>query len=171
MLKRLRGFSTPFGGLSWEAPEAEATVARRVIRFLEDRRVLYNPSELEEPHHCVMSVIEIRRFLTAELGDLTNGDLASRLAAMRAACRKFLDALSYPDGRTMSIPHGMFQGGYPEWVFATALGELRGVIGILVAEIAGQYHLDVKGELVTILPADPDADDGGDHRPERWDVP
>jgi len=47
--KRLTGISTPFGGVSWVAPEAEVAVARRVIRFLEDRRVLYNPSELEQP--------------------------------------------------------------------------------------------------------------------------
>jgi hypothetical protein len=119
-----------------------------------------------------MSVIEIRRFLTAELGDLTDGDLASRLSAMRTACRKFLDALSYPDGRTMSIPQGMFHGGYPEWVFSTALGELRGVLGILIAEIAAQYHLDVEGELATILPADPDTGDYADHNmPQRWDSP
>jgi hypothetical protein len=59
----------------------------------------------------------------------------------------------------------------PEWVFTTALDELRGVIGILVAEIAGQYHLDVEGELVTILPADPDTEGDGDHGAERWEVP
>lgn len=60
---------------------------------------------------------------------------------------------------------------FPEWVFTTALDELRGVIGILVAEIAGQYHLDVEGELVTILPADPDTERDGDHGAERWEVP
>jgi hypothetical protein len=171
ILSRLRGFSTPIGGLSWEAPEAEAAVARRVIRFLEDRRVLYNPSELEQPQHCVMSVIEIRRFLTEQLGDLAEGDLASRLAAIRCACRKFLDSSRYPDGRPMSIPHGMFHGGYSEWVFTTALGELRGVVGVLIAEIAGQYHLDVEGDLVSILPADPAADDQGDDVREQWDLP
>lgn len=171
ILSRLRGFSTPVGGLSWEAPEAEAAVARRVIRFLEDRRVLYNPSELEQPQHCVISVIEIRRFLTTELGNLTDGDLASRLAAIRSACRKFLDASRYPDGRPMPIPHGMYHGGYSEWVFATALGELRGVVGILVAEMAAQYDLDVEGNLVSILPSDPASDDQDDDGPERRDLP
>ncbi len=36
--------------------------------FLEDRRVLYAPDSLEVPSHCVESVLEIRRFLSAELG-------------------------------------------------------------------------------------------------------
>jgi hypothetical protein len=118
-----------------------------------------------------MSVIEIRRFLTEQLGDLTDGELAARLAAIRTACRKFLDASRYPDGRPMPIPHGMFHGGYSEWVFTTALGELRGVVGVLIAEIAAQYHLDVDGELVSILPTDPAADDRGDGDREQWDLP
>lgn len=67
------------------------TVARRVIRFLEDQRVLYNPSELEQPDHCVQSVLDIRRFLTAELaakyhpdvdGDLPPSSLAILIRAL-----------------------------------------------------------------------------------------
>lgn len=158
IVRRLSGFSTPFGGVSWEAPEAGAAVARRVIRFLEDRRVLYNPSELEQPDHCVESVLGIWRFLTSELGNLADQDLAAQLSAMRAACRKFLDRLRHPDGHPLSIPTGMFHGGYSEWVFTTALGELRGVIGVLVAELAAKYHLDVEGQLATILPDDPTSD-------------
>ncbi len=159
--KRLTGFSTPFGGVSWTAPEAEVLVARRVIRFLEDRRVLYNPFELEDPRHCVESIVAIRQFLTEELGHLPDDDLSAQLGALRAACRKFLDSLRRPDGQPLHLPHGMFHGGFEEWVFVTALGELRGVAGVLVAEIAAKYHLDVEDGLASILPADP-ADDGSD---------
>ena len=157
--KRLTGISTPFGGVSWVAPEAEVAVARRVIRFLEDRHVLYNPSELEQPLHCVDSVIEIRRFLTAELGNLPEDDLAAQLGALRTACRKFLDSLRSGDGRPLRVPHGMFHGGFDEWVFVTALGELRGVAGVIVAELATKYDLDVENALASILPAEPDVDD------------
>ncbi len=170
IVRRLSGFSTPFGGVSWEAPEAGATVARRVIRFLEDRRVLYNPSELEQPSHCVQSVLEIRRFLTAELGNLADQDLASQLSAMRTACRKFLDAPRYPDGQPLPVQYGIFHRGYPEWVFTTALGELRGVVGVLVAELAAKYHVDVDGELATILPDDPETDsDRGADDDNLWE--
>ena len=64
---RLTGISCPVFGVSWNPPEAERTVARRVIAYLEDRRVLYNPGELEVPEHCVESVLEMRRYLTQEL--------------------------------------------------------------------------------------------------------
>ena len=56
---RLTGFSTPFGGASWQPAELEIAGARRVIAFLEDRRVLYDPCQMEVPDHCVRSVIEI----------------------------------------------------------------------------------------------------------------
>lgn len=50
---RLAGISTPIGGVSWQPAELELSAARRVVTFLEDRRVLYSPSELEVPSHCV----------------------------------------------------------------------------------------------------------------------
>lgn len=91
ILARLTGISTPVFGVSWEPTELERAAARRVIAFLEDRRVLYHPEQMEVPSHCVNSVLDIRRFLTEELGNLSSDDaLAQNLSAMRAACRKFL---------------------------------------------------------------------------------
>ncbi|MDE2346796.1 MAG: hypothetical protein KGL13_10065, partial [Gammaproteobacteria bacterium] len=57
---RLTGISSPIFGVSWKPPETERSVAKRVIAFLEDRRVLYSPSEMEVPDHCVESVLDIR---------------------------------------------------------------------------------------------------------------
>ena len=91
VVSRVTGLSVPIFGVQWNPPEAECSVARRVIAFLEDRRVLYVPSEMELPHHCVESVLRIREFLTAELGTLdSENEVAKSLRAMRAACRKFL---------------------------------------------------------------------------------
>jgi hypothetical protein len=82
---RLTGISTPLGGVSWQAPELEVSAARRLIAFLEDRRVLYAPDSWEVPSHCVHSVLEIRHFLTAELGKLDGkAELSASLRAMRA---------------------------------------------------------------------------------------
>jgi len=39
------------------------------------------------------------------------------------------------------------------WVFNSALGELRGIIGIHAAALAAQHGLDVEGDLASILPA------------------
>jgi hypothetical protein len=136
---RLTGISVGTVGASWEKIKTERDKAQGVITFLEDRRVLYTPYDFEVPHHCIESVLEIRKFLTAQLQDLdVRTKLAKHLRAMRASCRKFLDAL--PKGHS------------PSQVFMTALGELRGVLGIHLAIIAAHYGLDVEDNLASIFP-------------------
>lgn len=148
----MTGFSTPIFGVSWNPTDSEIAIARRIITYLEDRRVLYVPSEVELPDHCVQSVLDIRRFLTGEMGNLAlDGQLAQSLSAMRAACRKFLNAVQQDDGRI--IRFGADRGHYASWVFIGALGELRGVFGIHVASIATAFGLDVEPDLSAILPA------------------
>ena len=44
--------------------------------------------------------------------------------------------------------------GASGWIFNSALGEFRGVIGVHLATQAVQHGLDVEGELSTILPAE-----------------
>jgi hypothetical protein len=152
IVNRLTGISIPIFGVSWNPPELEVSVARRVITFLEDRRVLYNPSDMELPHHCVQSVLEIRQFLTEELARLNSATaLESSLRAMRASCRKFLDAVGDEEGRIVIF--GGHPGHWASWVFNGALGELRGVFGVHIARLAAQHGLDVEDELASILPA------------------
>ena len=154
---RLTGISSPIFGVSWNPTESDRAVARRVIAYLEDRRVLYVPSEAELPEHCVHSVMEIRRFFTTELGSLSpDTSIAQALSAMRAACRKFLDAVQADNG--VIIRHGFSQGHYASWVFLSALGELRGVFGIHVAMLAAAYGLDVEPQLAVIIPVVADED-------------
>lgn len=56
--ERLTGISCPIFGVSWNPSETERTKAIKIIRFLEDRRVLYNPYEQECPDHCIHSIIK-----------------------------------------------------------------------------------------------------------------
>jgi hypothetical protein len=120
--------------------------------MLEDRRVLYAPDELEVPEHCVHSVIEIRHFLTAELGRLDSGsELGASLRAMRSACRKFLERVGV-DRSEISV-YANHRGHRASWAFYSAVGEMRGTIGIQLARIAAHFKLDIEDELATILPA------------------
>ena len=150
---RLTGISTPLGGLSWETSELEISAARRVIAFLEDRRVLYLPSELEVPSRCVDSVFEIRRFLTSELGKLdTKSEFAASLRAMRAACRKFLEHVDKDDRKIVLYAHE--RNHWASWAFYSALGEMRGTFGVQIAQIAAHFKLDVEDGLASILPSE-----------------
>ena len=70
---------------------ADVTVAKRLLYFLDDRRVLYMPFGAERVDLCVESVREIRAKLTATLdSDEVGEDLARSTRALRAACHKFL---------------------------------------------------------------------------------
>ena len=155
ILSRLTGISCPVFGIQWNPPEPEISVVQRMVSFLEDRRVLYNPFHLEFLDHCVQSVIEIRRFLTTEIGNLSaksNKGLSEQLRAMRAACRRFLDSVQ--DRRRGRAIHS-YRGGYAEQEFFTALGELRAAMGLRIGILAVMYGLSIEGELESILPPKP----------------
>ena len=142
--KSLIGFSTPFFGVSWNPPETDRNIVRKLIIFLEDRRVLYSGIGLEEPWYAIPSVDEIRKTLTQTIqiaGD--DSDITDHLRAMRAACRKFMNELS---------PQ-MQRGEYSfNSKFISGIGVLRAVFGIQIAQLAVKYGIDVEKELASILP-------------------
>lgn len=157
VLSRITGFSVPVFGVSWNPPQPEIAIARKVLAFLEDRRVLYNPYHLEVADQCIRSVIEMRRFLTEVVGQLpSDSKLAEHLRGIRAACRTFLNETSPGSGRVLR-PHwsGPFESS-----FFMSLGELRARIGLHVAAVAVMHGLDVEGELASVLPEASKTDDG-----------
>ena len=149
---KITGFSFPMFGISWNPTKPEIEVARKVITFLEDRRVLYVVYELESPKHCTESVIKIREFLTEQLFDInTKSELATTLRAMRSACRKFLNTIQsqyYFDKSNRDFGMG------EQIHFYNAMGELRATIGILIGKILVMHGLDFEGQLIEIIPFD-----------------
>lgn len=125
--RSLTGFSTPVFGVSWNPPADERETVRQFIVFLEDRRVLFNPYDIEMPEYVDRSIIEIRQHLTELLGTLDeNSKACEHIRAMRAACRKFLDKTT----KTHLTPR-FFRGENME--FFSALGELRAIFGVHTA--------------------------------------
>lgn len=162
--RRMTGFSLPIvgGGAQWESVDTSRAAGRRVLAFLADRRVLFNPYWQEEAGHCAESVLEVRRMLTHEVSDLPSGDpLVGHLDAMRAACRRFLDLMAEAaksDGRGLWVPYRELD--YWEVPLVVALGELRSAVGIQIGLVAALLDLDVPDTLADTLP--PPADDGAE---------
>jgi hypothetical protein len=151
------GVSAPLGGFSyqWETIEGDADIARRVILFLEDRRLLFQPYLSEHPPYCVESAIEIRRFLTDQLSKTKHGrSLEWSLRDIRTAMRAFVDAAG--QGANDIGPFG----GRPCFdSFSIALGELRNRVGTEIALIAYHFNIDVSDDLAQILPLPVEGDD------------
>jgi hypothetical protein len=129
----------------------DKAIARQVVADLEGRRVLYSPWQLEIEQQCVDSVLDMRTFLSAQIGELDkDSPLSPSLRQMRAACLRFLDESNGPPWHGFHGYGPMGGGGF--WY---ALGELRAVVGICLATIAERYGLDVEAELAVILPPEP----------------
>ncbi|SRR6266545_5473233 len=152
---RLTGISLPWLGVQWEKTDGDRQIARRVITFLEDRRVLFGQRHYEDELHCIRSAIEIRSYLTREIGcTKPGGSLSESLKAMRAACRRFIDA-GGPDACYFRGGRSSLEADH----FSLALGDLRTLIGVHVALLAKSYTIEVEDYLASILPPEPIDDD------------
>jgi hypothetical protein len=120
--------------------------AEITITFLENRRLLFGDRHAEDEMHCVQSANEIRHFLTAQIGAAHSKDLVESFRAMRAACRRFVEA-GGPYARNFHV-----RPGWPDNIFGLALADLRTLVGVQIARIAKQYDLSVEADLAAILP-------------------
>ena len=149
LAKRLTGISTPIGGISWTPPIDERDVARQLLVYLEDRRALYMPFDMEVGPYVMDSIIEIRQRLTKDLEKVSRSSvLGESLSAMRASCRKFLTETQDDPNRRH---HWRMEG-----LIWHALGELRAICGLHIARIACAYDLSIEEQLMLILPAEQD---------------
>lgn len=144
--KNITGLSCPLFGVQWNAPAVEADEAKNIILFLEDKRVLFNPANMEDSSHCAQSVIQIRNELTRVLQTLpSNSNLAKSMKCMRRACQGFSDKLGHPKFSQFELP---VQASLLE----RELFKLRAKCGVSVAEMAVAYGVDIDDGLASIIP-------------------
>ena len=111
--------------------------------------MLWKDFSLEVEEHCVNSANQVRRDLGHHLDNPEiTGRLAQRLRVLQSLFRAFVDEVG---------PGGDDTWGHRSWRDGTdplsmALGRLRGLVGVLIGELASEYDLDVSDELATIVP-------------------
>ncbi|MGA9760971.1 MAG: DUF6650 family protein [Gaiellaceae bacterium] len=156
-LRRVSGINTPVGGISWVPSQSEREELRKLVVFLEDRRALFNPYDLEAEIFVEQSVQQIRSELTKVLQAIGEDVRAGEpLRNMRSACQRYLTKSDgFKDGHFWHHRpprHFHDHGGDEDDDFILALGELRGVFGLCVGQIASIYSIEVHGELAALLP-------------------
>ncbi|MEA4816106.1 MAG: DUF6650 family protein [Lachnospiraceae bacterium] len=124
---------------------------KRTFIFLESQRILYSEYEYETVYPCIMSVKEIKDFLTHELMDSEIGsNLSSYIRKMISACNRFLSRC--PDNKIFK-DQACFSGNIYNWIFISGIGEMRGVFGIMIGQISRAYGIDVDDNtLAKIIP-------------------
>jgi len=68
---------------------------------------------------------------------------------MRNACNKFLSKC--PD-RENFRKYASQGGNIDNWIFTSAIGELRGIFGVMIGQIAREYGIAVEDGLAQIIP-------------------
>jgi len=150
LAKRINGFSVPVFGLQWSAQKSERESVRAFLTFLEDRRVLYNPENLEVMAEVERSVLDIRKRCTEYLSELPEQSLAAgHIRMIRGACRDFLD---HPRANFRNLYSRDFGDIQDRAGFFVALGELRAIVGVQVAFLAVRYEIEIESELASIVP-------------------
>ena len=153
IFERISGLSCPLFGVSWVPPVSDRREASAIVAFLEDRRVLFNPLAIETPDHCLYSVLEIRKRLTQLMERISpESELYSYAKAMRIACREFANKCEAIDLKKI-IYHYHHDFPLELILFSNALGELRSTFGIMLAQIAVVYGIDIEDDLAKILPS------------------
>ena len=140
----------------WEQIPGDAEVAREVVEFFKDQRMLFGKASLWDELECVAVAIKSRTFLTEELAKARVGSsLAHRMRAMRAALRTFMDAAG-PDARN-------FRGlsGRGTDLYGRAHETLRALLGLHLRIVVDQYAIEIEPDLAEILPSDASVDDVG----------
>jgi thymidylate kinase len=149
-------------------------LAERKSSGRENRRVLYDPYEVEIAHKCISSVQEIRFHLQEVIGDFDTAELRNPLRGIQASCRQFLTDIQAIEGRWSQVD--IQRGGTASWLFNQALGELRACVGDNVAIIVETLrHLEHKSSPTTLEAAGLvvkfregyHSDDRGGHRVSR----
>ena len=146
ILASVTGVSTPIFGIQWKPLTAEVTIAKDILRDLEDKRVLYRPHDMEDSIDCHSSVEKIRAILTSALKQVeVQGNMGKQLSKMRRACREFCDIVGSPRFNSSAPP-------IQQSLLSRELSRLRNTIGGAVAAIAISYGLDVEDDLASIIP-------------------
>lgn len=91
----LTGLSLMSLGASWDPPPDKRKIAAGLITFLENKRVLFVPHDMEYECYATESVLQIREEITRTLQKCPPDDeLTGPLKTMQAGCRKFLDLIA-----------------------------------------------------------------------------
>ena len=95
MKYNINGISVPFGRISWSKNNSPKEAFSYLFLFLESKRILVNPIDMEFKEWCIESVLEIKETLVAITKDIKfkNNEIQI-IRELIDACNTYLDTVS-----------------------------------------------------------------------------
>ncbi len=138
---KITGVDTPFGGISWEYTESAKKGVQAIFYFLETRRILINPCEMEIKNWCELSAIEIKNKLADILPKYDfNNETVKCIRTMIGCCNSFLDDLGAVT-RT-GIIYKNEQGDWEDTTFSKAMKKFREGFRDNINALSEAYKVD-----------------------------
>lgn len=105
MKYELNGISTPFGGVSWNKAISAKDKFSFLLIYLESKRILVNPIEMEKKEWCIESVLEIKNQLVSIAKDAAfKKEELLIIRNMIDACNQYLNTVS-----PLNLPNIIFK--------------------------------------------------------------
>lgn len=145
MKYKLTGISTPFGGLSWDKRLCEKDRIIFLFTYLESKRILYNPAEMEKKEWCINSILEIKDSLVEITKDIKfrAGTLAI-INNMIDTCNHYLDNVS-----TYELHGIIYKNGTrnTELSFYKSMNDFRDGMKTAIENFEQMYNIKFRKEL------------------------
>ena len=135
----LDGFSTSLGGISWNKTTSSKEMFTHLLFFLESKRILVNPIELEFKDWCIESVLEIKQQLVSITQELKLKDFdADIIRNMIDACNDYLDTV-----KPMNLPGIIYKKDdrWEDLSFDRAMKAFRNSFKQEIAKVEKKYRL------------------------------
>lgn len=126
MKYELNGISTPFGGISWNKSISAKDKFSFLLIYLESKRILVNPIEMEKKEWCIKSILEIKDQLVSITKDTAfKKDDLSIIRNMIEDCNQYLDTVSLLKLPSIIFKSNEIEGTWEDLNFDKAMKQFR----------------------------------------------
>lgn len=137
---KITGIDTPFGGISWEYSKSEKEGIQEAFYFLESKRILVNPIEMERKCWCEQSTIEIKNKLVEILSKYKfSENTVICFKNMIIACNSFLDNLNGVENNTIIYKNS--QCDWEDVLFSSSMKKLRNIFRENILNLSDNFHI------------------------------
>ena len=144
----INGISVPFGGISWSKSNSPKEAFSYLFLFLESKRILVNPIDMEFKEWCIESVLEIKETLVTITKDIKfKNDEISIIRDLIDTCNTYLDTVS-----PMNFNGIIYKNGdrWEDLSFDNAMKKFRASFKTQIIKIEQKYKLKFNKDIPDI---------------------